>query len=221
MKIRKVISWIFLSLMMAIMTFILLNFTLLKRSLTYPSETEIMSADWYTPKALVKGNSSMPFSKADTLTIGKDVLEKMSDYAEANQSNAFLILHQDEIILEKYWRGASISSSSNSMSMSKTLIGLLIGIAIDEGKINSENDFAHTYLPEWKDDKRSNITIKDLLLMQSGLRNDDAVNSINSDLIQMYVGPDIVNTVLDIPAKIKPASQFEYNNANTQLLAIS
>jgi len=179
-----------------------------------------MSSDWYTPKASVKGNYSLPFSNTNSLTIEKEVLEKMSAYAEAHQSNAFLILHQDKIILEKYWRGASKTSTSNSMSMAKTLIGLLIGIAIDKGQINSENDLAHIYLPEWKDDERSKITIKDLLQMQSGLRNDDSVDNLNSDIIQMYVGSDVEETVLDIPSNIAPATEFDYNNANTQLLAI-
>ena len=62
------------------------------------------------------------------------------DYHEKFDSKAFLILHNDTIIHESYWDGHEINKVSNSFSMSKSILSLLIGIAIDEGKIKSLDD---------------------------------------------------------------------------------
>jgi CubicO group peptidase (beta-lactamase class C family) len=59
------------------------------------------------------------------------------------------------------------------MSLSKTVVALLIGIAIEEGHIDSELDPVAKYIPEWSGDERKKITLQDLLYMQSGLRNEE------------------------------------------------
>lgn len=129
-------------------------------------------------------------------------------------------MHKGKLLVEEYWMDSNSESTTNSMSMSKTIIGILIGKAIAEGKIKSVKDTAAIYLPEWKDDDRSKITIEDLLLMQSGLENDDNTSNMFSDVIEMYVGNDVERTVLQIPSIAPPATEYVYNNANTQLLSI-
>lgn len=219
-KILKILAGLFALLVFGVGTLLALNWTLVTRGLSYPTDLEITSADWYTPKALVEGNPTQPLPTADSLTIPEEALQEIAKYAEERNSSSLLIMHRDQIILEKYWNGFDANSTSNSMSMAKTIIGLLIGIAIEEGHLQSEEEPAHTYLSEWKDDERSKITIKDLLLMQSGLVNEDNTGDYTSDLVQMYAGADAAEVALSVPARIPPATQFEYNNANTQLMAI-
>ena len=197
---------------------VFLNWTLLRRALTYP-ERPITTVDWYKPLEKVTGKpGTLP--TATKTEIPLETLKAIATYAQQQNSSALLIMHQGEIILEEYWQGHTATSVTNSMSMSKTIVSLLIGIAIQEGKINSVLDTVATYLPEWSKDDRATITIQDLLYMQSGLRNRDNTEDLRSDLVQMFASEDADRVALKIPA-IKPSGEvFEYNNANTQILGI-
>ena len=66
-----------------------------------------------------------------------------------------------------------------SNSGAKTILGTLIGIAIDKGSINSVNDKISTYITSWAETDKSTITIEDVLTMRSGL----AVQPESSGLI--------------------------------------
>ncbi|MEN9520847.1 MAG: hypothetical protein RLZZ381_3435 [Cyanobacteriota bacterium] len=197
-------------------TAIALNWTFLRRVATHP-DNSITNVDWYKPLTTVKGKpSAIPI--ATSKSIPQDDLNKISAYAQANNSSALLVLHKGEIVLERYWRGFTPTSTSNSMSLSKTVVALLIGIAIEEGHIESELDPVAKYIPEWSGDERKKITLQDLLYMQSGLRNEDNTDSLTSDLVQMYAGSNADAVALKIPAIKSPGKAFDYNNANTQIL---
>lgn len=197
-------------------TAIALNWTLLRRVTTHP-ENSITNVDWYKPLETVRGNpSALPIATSNS--IPQDSLGRISSYAQAHNSSALLVIHKGELVLERYWGGFNPTSTSNSMSMSKTIVALLIGIAIEEGHIDSELDPVAKYIPEWSEDERNKITLQDLLYMQSGLRNEDNTDSLDSDLVQMYAGSDADAVSLKIPATKSPGKAFDYNNANTQIL---
>ncbi|MGL5077223.1 MAG: serine hydrolase domain-containing protein, partial [Waterburya sp.] len=199
-------------------TAIALNWTFLSRLVTYP-DNSITNVNWYKPLATVKGKpSTIPV--ATSKSIPQESLNKISAYAQAHNSSALLVLHKGEIILERYWRGFTPTSTFNSMSLSKTVVALLIGIAIEEGHIDSELDPVAKYIPEWSEDERSKITLQDLMYMQSGLRNEDNTDNPTSDLVQMYASSDTDTVALKIPAIKSPGKAFDYNNANTQILGL-
>jgi len=52
-------------------------------------------------------------------------------------TRAFLVFRGDSIIYEKYFDKHSLNTVSNSFSAAKTVVALLLGIAVDEGKIKS------------------------------------------------------------------------------------
>jgi CubicO group peptidase (beta-lactamase class C family) len=214
----KYISLVVRSLAVIGGTAIALNWTFLRRVVTHP-DNSITNVDWYKPLATVKGKP-LAIPVATSKSISQDSLNKISAYAQAHNSSALLVLHKGEIVLERYWRGFTPTSTSNSMSMSKTVVALLIGMAIEEGHIDSELDPVAKYIPEWSGDERKKITLQDLLYMQSGLRNEDNTDSLNSDLVQMYAGSNADAVAVNIPAIHSPGKAFDYNNANTQILGI-
>ena len=199
---------------------VMLNWTFLRRALTYP-KNPITNVDWYQPLETVTGNTgkSNELSRASSASISPDSLKKITAYAEAANSSALLVIHQGNLVWERYWGEFTPTSTSNSMSMSKTIMALLIGIAIAEGDIASELEPVANYIPQWSQDERSKITIQDLLYMQSGLRNQDNTDNLASDLVRMYVSPNANNVALKIPALQPPKQAFDYNNANTQILS--
>ena len=193
-----------------------LNWTFVRRLFTYP-DNSITDVDWYEPKEVVKGDP-IELSKANP-TLDRSSLEQISTYARATNSSALLVMHEGNLVWERYWGEFDAASTSNSMSMSKTVLALLVGIAIAEGNIESELTSVANYIPEWSQDERRKITIQDLLLMQSGLKNSDNVNNPLSDLVQMYAGADADRVALDIPATQPPKQVFNYNNGNSQILS--
>ncbi len=173
----------------------------LYQRIIYP-DSFITDVDWYKPLATIKGKpSTLPVDTSSS--IPQESLNKISTYAQENNSYALLVLHKGKIVLERYWEGFTSTSTSNSMSMSKTIVALLIGIAIEEGHIDSELDPVAKYIPEWSQDERKKITLQDLLYMQSGLQNN---------------GHKIDPVVFNVPAIKPPKEAFDYNNVNTQIL---
>ena len=200
---------------------VLADWRLMSRAITYP-EQPIMAIDWYRPQAMVQGQPSPPLppSTVSQSESFETALQRVSVYAQERNSTGLIVVRQGEIVWEEYWQGHNADTVFNAMSMSKTIAGLLVGIAIAEGAIGSIEDPVAQYIPEWRQDQRAEITLKDLLYMQSGLRNERRTDTPTSDLVQMYIGSDVARTALNIPSVAPSGEAFDYNNVNTQMLAI-
>ncbi len=197
-----------------------MDWRLWQRAATYPA-TPITRTDWYAPLASVPGGGGTAFPRrAPTGTHFTAALDKVRDYAAERNSTALLVIHQGDVVLEEYWQGYTPETISNGMSMTKTLVGLLIGIAIEEGHIGSVQDEVGDYLPEWRQDVRGKLTLEHLLYMHSGLRNDDRINTPFSDLVKMYMGSRVNATALRVPIVRAAQQRYEYNNVNTQILSL-
>lgn len=145
----------------------------------------------------------------------------LDSFAILHKTISFLIIRNDTIVYEKYNRGYTSNSFVSSFSMVKPFVSTLIGIAIDEAKIKSENDFIINYLPEYKDkigwDK---ITIKNLLQHTSGIRfTDNKLNPV-SDNAQFYWGDNLRGELMDLKLANSPNIKFKYSSANTLLLGL-
>lgn len=194
------------------------NWVFINRALTYP-DNPVTNVDWYTPMETIPGGVSPPIPRARA-QISQVALDQIERYAQKRNSSALLVMHQGKIVLEKYWRGHDQVAYTNSMSLAKTVLSLLMGIAIAEGHIQSELDPVAKYIPEWAKDERANITIQDLLRMQSGLRDHEASDNPFSDIVQMYLGKDAKAAALEVPAQTAPGQSFVYTNANSQILGL-
>lgn len=202
------------------------DWRLVARSLNYPARPATAAA-WYRPRQGVPGVAPSvapiplsPQSDDDPGTIPAAALDEVAAFAEAQNSVALLILHRDRLILERYWQGHTAADPVNGMSMTKTLLALLVGIALEEGHIQALSDTVDTYLPQWRNDPRGQLTLADLLYMQSGLRNDDRTDTLQSDLVRLYGGSDVRKIALAIPQTHPPRQVFEYNNVNSQILSL-
>ena len=84
------------------------------------------------------------------------------------QTAGFLVIQDEKILYEQYWDGFTKHHTTNSFSAAKSIVSLLIGIAVEEGFIRSIDDSAGDYLEGFKLDGKENITIRNLLTMSSG-----------------------------------------------------
>ncbi len=144
-----------------------------------------------------------------------DLLEKINK----NQTTAFLVVQNGKLLYEKYWEGFDQDSYCNSFSVSKSIVSLLIGIALKEQKIKSIEDKVATYLPQWKENNENpQLTIKHLLTMSSGLDWNENMTPF-SDLSKAYYGENLEKPTYNQDFEQEPGFLFEYKSGNTQLLA--
>lgn len=193
------------------------------RVINFPRSKPYTSLNWsgYHPREIVKGKKQeLKYSKKDEIKISSETIKKISDYVEERNSTALLILQKNQIVYEKYFGIGGENIKSDSASMAKTVLALLIGIAIDEKKILSEDELASKYIIEWQNDERKNITIKNLLQMTSGLYNYDSTSSPFSDLAKMHGGFYLEDTILNVKQENKEGIKNNYNNVNSQILEL-
>ncbi|MBM3418169.1 MAG: serine hydrolase [Bacteroidetes bacterium] len=145
--------------------------------------------------------------------------EKLA-YLEAMKTRAFLVIRKDSILYEHYWGGHSKESTSNSFSMAKTIVSLLVGIAVDEGKIKSIDEPVHRYIAAFKENGRDVVTIRHLLTMSAGFDWDESGTNPLSETAEAYYGSDLESLVTRRRVTEKPGTVFHYQSVNTQLLSM-
>lgn len=132
---------------------------------------------------------------------------------------AYLVIQNDSVLYEEYRDGWTPESLSNIFSATKSIVGLLIGIAHDEGYIESLDDRVGKYLPEFQEGGKDKIRVRDLLTMSSGLNWDEAYTSLISKTTQAYYGDNIRELVMTLEPVEEPGKRFSYKSGDTQILS--
>ena len=147
------------------------------------------------------------------------------EFLANTQTNAFLVIRGGKITYEKYLNGKTESTVLPSYSVAKTMTSLVIGQLIDEGKIKESDTFVKIF-PEFKADSSfDQVTIKDLLDMNSGIGVSDNYPTGPSGwgvaIAQMYATTDM-NFFMKNNRKMreKPGTYPEYRSVNTQMLGL-
>lgn len=135
-------------------------------------------------------------------------------------TTAFIIIHNNKILHEEYWDGASDTTRSNSFSVAKSIVSILIGCLLDDGKIKSVYQPVTDFLPEFKNTNGFTLRIKDLLTMSSGLEWDEGYSSLFSPTTRAYYGSELTKQMLDLNVKSEPGKKFSYQSCNSQLLGM-
>lgn len=183
----------------------------------------ITGTHWYQPRHIVHG-AAQP-SENDYAPqhnpFSQPLLNEIEHYLHRHHTRAFLIWHKGQMV-HKHYVNFHENDTFNSMSLVKSVVGLCIGIAIDQRLIQGVNDPVHYYLPEWRESAHQHITIEHLLTMQSGVQSDVATRGLNPlpPVVPLYLGDDIRHTTLSIPAVAPPEKYFIYNNYNSQTLGL-
>lgn len=138
--------------------------------------------------------------------------------AERNETVALLVLHNDSVVYEKYFEAHHKDAVSNSFSMAKSVIGMLIGCALQDQLIPSIDEPIGHYLPEYADTPFNQITIRHLLTMSSGLDFKESYGSLLGWPAKAYYGNDVNATVMQPVLKFAPGTVQEYKGGDTQLL---
>jgi len=176
--------------------------------------------DQYTIFAnrVVKAEDPQPWEFAPDVENKQIPQEFEADFAKY-KTIGFVVIQHNKIILEQYWKNYSPLSLTNSFSMAKSVISLLVGCAITDGKIKSVNQPVSDFLPEWTSYDGKVLTIKDLLTMSAGVDWDESYSSLFSKTTQAYYGNDLWKLALTEKLVEKPGVRFNYQSGVTQILA--
>ena len=133
---------------------------------------------------------------------------------------AYLILQNDSVKYEQYWDGYGSESVSNSFSMAKSFVGILVGCALQDGYIKSIDQPVGDFLPTFKQGPNAQLTIRHLLTMSSGIDFDENYTSPFAYPAAAYYGNDIIRLTNRYKVTEEPGKTFKYLSGNTELLAL-
>lgn len=172
-----------------------------------------------------KLNNNLPYpygnlEPKDTVfaTVNYDQLRIAVDNAfdKKQRTRSVVVLYKGKLIAEKYTDGFDKNSVLLGWSMTKSITGTYFGILQRKGKIKIMNPAP---IAEWKNDQRKNITISDLLHMNSGLEWVEDYGSISDVTKMLFLEEDMTKPQIEKPAKFKPDSHWYYSSGTTNLLS--
>ena len=223
-SIVKYAAWTAGGLVIAGAIFALSERQFLTRYLTRADDPLVMPVSWFQPADPVKGErrDDLPVASEAMRTIPEDVLSDIATYAEAQNSQGLIVVHNGAIQLESYWDGADRDTLFNPQSMSKTVLAMLLGIAVEDGHIESLDDPVGKYIREWASKPQGTATIRQALWMAAGL--EQMSNSYEIRLFSRGVwynfGDDFEGMILDLKQVDPPGTKFEYNNEENNVLGM-
>ena len=135
--------------------------------------------------------------------------------AELLRMRSILVSVDGELLVEQYFHGAAPHRAANLKSASKSIISVLVGIALDQGHLDGIDTTVDRFFPEYLDDPaKARITVEDLLTMRSGLET-----TSNRNYGRWVQSGNWVRHVLTRPLVSKPGSRMIYSTGNTHLLS--
>ncbi len=166
---------------------------------------------------IVNTNNYIPIPESKTYNIKLNT--DLDNFLNKTNTTAFLVIKNDSIYSETYWDGYNQDSYSNSFSIAKSIVSILIGIAIDEGKIKSIDEKVTDFIPEYKYGYNSSLTIKHLLTMSAAFNWDESYSNPFSLTAKAYYGSNLKNIILHLKVIERPGVYFNYQSSNSLVLA--
>lgn len=135
---------------------------------------------------------------------------------QALGTRAVLVLHDGDLVAERYADGFDASTPQLGWSMAKSVANLLTGRLVAQGLVSLDDAGLR---PGWDaDDPRSAITIEDLLRMRSGLAWDETYALGTAITSMLYLEPDMAGFVAEQPLAHDVGTYQQYSSGSTNLL---
>ena len=151
----------------------------------------------------------------------------VDDYMKAYNVSGILVLKDGKILLEKYGLGRKPDDRWTSFSVAKSVTSTLVGAAIQDGKIRSLSSSVTDYIPELKGSGYDGVTVRQLLMMSSGVKWNEDYTDPKSDVAQAggpaYAEPGVnpmVSYMRRLPRENAPGAKFNYNTGETDLVGV-
>lgn len=147
-----------------------------------------------------------------------------TEFLARTDTAALLILKNGQITFEQYWLSGGREQTWLSMSVAKSFISALIGIAIEQGHIDDVNQPITDYVPKLFGSAYDNVPIKDILQMSSGASWNEDYGDPESDISKFSrifaLGGSMNTFTATLENELPPGTYNRYNSTDTQALGM-
>ena len=174
------------------------------------------------PLQTIKPNSGWEISTDNFDTNKIEALNKKIAQKRFEDINGIVVIKNNKLLIEEYFNGENRETLHNPRSVGKTITSTIMGIAIEENYITSENaklkDFYDLKSFKNYSTKKDDVTLKSLLTMSSGFLGDDNDYNNPGNEENMYPTKDWVKFALDLPMEKEIGKEFSYFTAGVVVL---
>ena len=132
--------------------------------------------------------------------------------------DALLVIRNGYIVAEEYYNDCDAEVPHNVMSVSKSFLSAMTGLALEQGYLDSLGEKMMDYFPEYVypeiDSREYDVTLRHLLTMRMGLEHEQ------QNYFQLHSSPDWVKATIEFPLTYDPGERFRYNTYETHLLSV-
>ncbi len=176
---------------------------------------------------LAEAASIAPSTTPLALPPGKPLVLPGIDATLAGQRLAGLVILQDgKVRLERYGLGFDANGRWTSFSVAKSFTSTLVGAALQDGAIKSLDDKVSAYIPDLRGSAYDDVTIRQLMMMSSGVRWNEDYEDPAADVAQFNKAkPDpgvdaTVSYLRKLPRAHPPGTVWHYNTGETNLIGV-
>jgi CubicO group peptidase (beta-lactamase class C family) len=159
----------------------------------------------------LRGALAAEIAIADPASVGLSAarlmqMEQAIRAGELKQVTSVLVAREGKLVFERYFDADGVEGLRNTRSATKTVTGMLVGIAIDRGLLSGVEAKVLDYFPDQQpvqnaDARKAQITVEDFLTMSSLLECDDENQFSRGNEERMYLVEDWVRFTLDLPVR--------------------
>jgi len=185
-------------------------------------------AVWPT-RALKKSSNPFIYPKAQSISLPSEFTYLGKKYngdqfLKDSRTTGFIVIQNDSIVYENYFLGNTETTRNISWSMAKSFVSALIGIAVEEGHIESVMKNVDDYCPILKGSGYEGVMIKDVLQMATGVAFNEDYGDFNSDINRWGRGFALGDSQDEFAATLKrelePGTVNHYVSINTHVLGM-
>ncbi len=143
-----------------------------------------------------------------------------SDLLRESKTGALLVFEADTLRHEAYFDDFTADSRVNSFSMAKSIVTMLVQIAVQEGKIPGWEAKAKTYIPALHGPGAERLTLRDLSSMHADLDWTENYYDPFGETAKLYYGDDQMALILEREVGDSVGIRYEYQSAATTLLSV-
>jgi len=152
------------------------------------------------------------------ITLTENILKDLAK----TRASSLVIIRDSKLLYEQYWKDHNASSLMNSFSMAKGILSILVGCAIDDGYLQSEDQLVSSIFPAYKNSRFGKfLTIRHLMIMQAGLDWKEEYHHPFAPNSKQYFVDDLAEQAFGIEIKEMPGEKYEYQSAAAQLLGLA
>jgi CubicO group peptidase (beta-lactamase class C family) len=152
--------------------------------------------------------------------------EDVNAFMQVARFSGLLVIHDGEIVLERYAFDRKPEDRWTSFSVAKSVTAILLGAAIQDGYIESLDEPVTKYVPQLAGSGYDGVNIRQLITMTSGVKWNEDYADPNSDVARASSWPGepgmnpLVSYMRRLPSEAEPGTKFVYKTGETDMAGL-